>query len=439
MFLYPNDLYDQLIHEYSKVKNQKFNALPDVPEKDLFQIFVDTAFHASFLTEEGRRIGFRIMYIPDEIAFKNKQNNIIFQNRIRFIPFEKKRIYSVSEVNKISPVVEYKRYILCVSPNKTRKKELFIIGLLDVGDNWWKFVHHETSGGTPPPNNYTVTCLKPGELSISSNGRIILVLRNGQIEKPSNNALWEGPINDFLKIAREEFYKEVLKSINKKTYGKEDHDYPYFFYNTFLERLLFSIREKMHGGTIIILPYDINKNDTRLTDRINIKYSCNYNYAWDTLISYLKTHWEYYDLHFSLWDNKQTITTEKFQKHSILNSHLEEISDSISDLVNAIASMSSIDGAVVLNDHFEVIGFGAEVLAVSPSLVNVKVYAKNGRMKSIPIESYGTRHRSAFRFCSSFDNAIAFIVSQDGAVKAVKRVGSDVIIWTDINNGSLGI
>ncbi len=54
------------------------------------------------------------------------------------------------------------------------------------------------------------------------------------------------------------------------------------------------------------------------------------------------------------------------------------------------------------------------------------------------IELFGTRHRSAFRFCSSFDESVAFIVSQDGEIKIAKRVGSEVILWSNINIGSLG-
>jgi hypothetical protein len=54
------------------------------------------------------------------------------------------------------------------------------------------------------------------------------------------------------------------------------------------------------------------------------------------------------------------------------------------------------------------------------------------------IEFFGTRHRSAFRFCSSLEDSVAFIVSQDGETKVAKRVGSEVILWTNIDVGALG-
>ena len=90
---------------------------------------------------------------------------------------------------------------------------------------------------------------------------------------------------------------------------------------------------------------------------------------------------------------------------------------------------------------FVLSGFGGEVIALSPTLHRVKVatdcFAKHGA--HVSIEEYGTRHRSAFRFCSSFEDSVAFIISQDGGVKVTKRHGADVLLWPDVNMGSLGI
>lgn len=52
--------------------------------------------------------------------------------------------------------------------------------------------------------------------------------------------------------------------------------------------------------------------------------------------------------------------------------------------------------------------------------------------QSVSVDNYGTRHRSAFRFSSSLDDSVAFIVSQDGGVKARKGVQDKVFLWPDI-------
>jgi DNA integrity scanning protein DisA with diadenylate cyclase activity len=79
------------------------------------------------------------------------------------------------------------------------------------------------------------------------------------------------------------------------------------------------------------------------------------------------------------------------------------------------------------------------VIATSPSLTEVEAVTDYHPSTSVPIESFGTRHRSAFRFCSSLEDSASFVVSQDGGVKAIKRVGDKVNLWPDINTGFMGI
>ncbi|AZS13976.1 hypothetical protein EI981_05595 [Paenibacillus lutimineralis] len=95
----------------------------------------------------------------------------------------------------------------------------------------------------------------------------------------------------------------------------------------------------------------------------------------------------------------------------------------------------------MMTDKLRLLGFGAEVTVSSPSLSKIKVAEDvNGIGNNyFPIESFGTRHRSAFRFCSSYENSVAFVISQDGGVKAIKRVGADIVLWPDINLSYLGI
>ena len=83
----------------------------------------------------------------------------------------------------------------------------------------------------------------------------------------------------------------------------------------------------------------------------------------------------------------------------------------------------------------------AEVTAISPTLKNIRIAHDNkgdiGHM--VQLDSFGTRHRSAFRICSNYEDSLAFVVSQDGGIKAIMRVGADLLIWQDINRELFGI
>ena len=96
--------------------------------------------------------------------------------------------------------------------------------------------------------------------------------------------------------------------------------------------------------------------------------------------------------------------------------------DAARDAARFIASLTSVDGAVVLTDTLRIIGFGAEVTASFSG--GDKVYiahtAEAAHTNEVRFAEYGTRHRSAFRFVASMEPSVGFIMSQDGGVKAVQ-------------------
>jgi hypothetical protein len=437
MVIYPKDLIPVLMRKWAYLRKSPYWKPPTLPPRAVLELLLDVAFHATFIAEEGRRPGFRVIYYPSKVYNKEKDEP---DYRFRMLAFDLPRPYTVSEVNRLAPAAELTRILLCVEniSNDSQTPDLRIWSMLDVGENWWKFIHNEVSMGYSLPNHLTITSSCPGELSLSVEGDVIMTLRNGQILYPASDALQNGPVADFLKSGKRQLYKDVLAALKLTAWDDEgvDEDYPLRFYTAFLKRILFYIRQKQHGGLIIIIPNSINKNDTRLTDRINIKYPCSYDYSWDIMVRNLAGQHRFYDLHFPLWDGKKTATKKVFQEYHLLSDENEELDEALGDAAQAIAALTSVDGAVVMTDLFQVMGFGAEVIAISSSLREI-VMAIKPKHYRLPIESYGTRHRAAFRFCSTFEDSVALVVSRDGGVKAIKRVGSDVFFWPDIDTGSL--
>ena len=174
MSYYPNDLIPILKKKCASLNKIRGHEPPNLPSDAELESLLDVAFQASFLTEEGRRLGFRIVYASkDEIGESINEEIEFFGSGTKAIPFDNPRPYSVSEINRVSPAAEFTRLMICVSNSKSAENpKLTIWGLLDVGANWWKFVHHESSGGRCPPSQITVTCYNPGELSLSSGGDI---------------------------------------------------------------------------------------------------------------------------------------------------------------------------------------------------------------------------------------------------------------------------
>lgn len=443
MTKYPKDLVGIINKSCKRLKRHKFHRPPMViPEIALARV-LEVAYQASFKTEEKRRPGFRIiLYSPtDHKKYMQNRESMhkYYNNWFRLIPFESARRFTAAEINRLAPAAELTRLLVCVSCEEYESPVIW--AMLDTGENWWKFIHHEVSGGMPPPNHLTITSMMPGELTVSAEGTVFATLKDGEISQPSMDSLWTGQVSDFLEPARHRLYEDAVSNLKSKKWDDDgnDNDFPHRFYTFFLERVLFYTRLRDHGGTILMIPEQITQDDTRILDRLNTKYSCTYQAAWNLLVRSLVNHRKFYDLHFPLWDGKKRISKELFQEHSMLKSEGQDIEEGLTDVAQAIAAMTAVDGAVVINRNFDVLGFGAEVIASSPSLSNVSVFSGNKKRGAIPIEAFGTRHRSAFRFCSSFEDAVAFVVSQDGGIKAVKRVAKDVALWPDINSGSMGI
>jgi hypothetical protein len=45
---------------------------------------------------------------------------------------------------------------------------------------------------------------------------------------------------------------------------------------------------------------------------------------------------------------------------------------------------------------------------------------------------FGTRHRSMMRHCAAYPDSVGFVVSQDGDVRAISRVGEQIVLWDNI-------
>ena len=442
MFQYPNTLLQEVREKWQKRKYPGEH-VPPLPSDDILSRMLEVAYHASFLTEEGRRLGFRVAYLPQDDATKREEE--AFPGRMRPIALSKPRDFSVGELLRLAPATDPTKVLICVEPLRGVRdlQSLAIWGLLDAGSSWWNFVHGESSEGIPPPNCFTISSTRPGHLSVSRVGLILATLSNGRIVAPTEDIFYEGPIGAFFEPPGKALYNDVVTLLGTKRFDPEgqDDNYPQRRYVEYLERVLFHVRDSRHGGMLIVVRDELTEADSRLTDRVSIKYPSSYDIEWDLLARALVGHTRYYELWNQLWDGKEPLTADKFQEFHMVESGNEDLEVAIADSVKFIASLSGVDGAIAITDRLRVIGFGVEITALSPTVTRIKAVSDSAGKSGewISIDTYGTRHRSAIRFCSSYEESVAFVVSQDGGVKAVKRVGSEVLLWPDINVGFFGI
>jgi hypothetical protein len=197
----------------------------------------------------------------------------------------------------------------------------------------------------------------------------------------------------------------------------------------FIESLLLYTADLKHGGTLLFVPEEYTHDDVRLKSRVSIKYVLSSRRPAEALVSTMAARLRNNHAAERL-DSRKTIKVGELEQNAVLAERQQECEDAARDAARFIASLSAVDGAVVLTDTLRIIGFGAEVTATfSADTFHVAQNAEGTETKEARFANYGTRHRSAFRFVGSLESSVAFVMSQDGGVKALRQVGSNLVMW----------
>jgi hypothetical protein len=199
------------------------------------------------------------------------------------------------------------------------------------------------------------------------------------------------------------------------------------------------MRNSHHGGTILFLPAEGDGSIEKLGGRVRPKYgfaSEEPRRRFPTLIVALinalaaaqPTHPE-----------RRTVGWEEYV--SSTDGDVAQIDEAIFELAHQVAGLAAVDGAVVLNKRFELLGFGAEIGGDLPGVrwVARALDAEGTAKVRESVERDGTRHRSAYRLCNFAHEALAIVVSQDGTVRFVKWHEGEVTYWDHVSTSVLDV
>jgi DNA integrity scanning protein DisA with diadenylate cyclase activity len=97
--------------------------------------------------------------------------------------------------------------------------------------------------------------------------------------------------------------------------------------------------------------------------------------------------------------------------------------------------LMSVDGALVVTQGLELVGFGAELRADAAGLKQVRhaLDLEGDIFVNESLDNVGTRHRAVYRFCQTFSDCLAIVVSQDGTVQFVKNHNGTVTYWNQLS------
>jgi hypothetical protein len=192
-------------------------------------------------------------------------------------------------------------------------------------------------------------------------------------------------------------------------------------YSDAIAGLLHRVRIMSHGGTVLMVTSGVSYDALEDNGLLTVKYRCDDDALWRLLVRRLV--WEGRLIEM-LSDPQPRDATE------LLNTDdkLDSIYRATSDQLSLLAGLSADD------QELRLLGAGCVILAEdSAELPLMEATTSDASSpRSVSPDGYGTRHRSAFRFCAAVPESIAFVVSQDGGVKAVTESAGRIIMWPDI-------
>jgi hypothetical protein len=400
---YPKDLAK---HVHSVLNSAARTFLP--PLHTLEELF-EHLYFASLQQEEAENVTCRVAFIDRQ----NLEQAEHPKNVWRFYPLSPDIAFTTRNLTKLSKGADPWASTLAVGVNA--KGDLRIWGLFDQTVHENTFIFQETHKGITAPGMFQSSVEGVGEIA-AFNGNIFLGrLRQNVMATKELAVLDYGPI-----------HQKLSQSIrgHKAGVSHSDSSLERRWLST-LSRILIGIRRYRHGGAVLL-----SDNPRGLEVRYNLQYA-RLSEALDRVTSlYRRSD----SMHSRIWGSKRrSLPMSLYLDESILESDIRQTENEITGCVRFLSSLSRVDGLLWFKRNLTLQGFGVLVQGTSgPQMVFRANNAHSTDLTEIDVQNFGTRHRSMMRYCSQNADAVGFVVSQDGDVRAITSQNEKVILWESI-------
>lgn len=375
------------------------------------------SFQASMTAEEGRPTRYRLLLTPPERLPEHGSPT----TGVLRLRFDQTRPFTTDELRRLAPSVPFEAALIGAWMDDDGK--LRIWGVAHSGPAWLA----PTWGGRDVVPVWTtdpiVHVSGPGRLAVRCAGHLVGGLERG--------ILVDAAMDVFESVWLAERFAQEREVVRTRHAAGQagasaptdvEHSLVRTVSQHMLRRVIQLVREARHGGMFLIVSSEAHCH----ADTLRLKY----RFAPDEPTQRFNT------LLMSLLDRLASRTT----KNSVgwmdfatdLSPDMEELERAIFEVSRVIAGLAAIDGAVVLDKRFSIVGFGAEVSATLPAPNGVweAIDVEGVHRQSDPVENVGTRHRAAYRFVRDHPQGLAIVISHDGAVRFVANQDGEVVFWS---------
>ena len=413
---YPRELAERIISEWPEVSNP----LDDLPPKEALISLLSESFQASLLREESRPITCRLVLVnPCELSEAEGP-----PTGMHVLQLEDERKLSAQEIRRLSPCATFYRSLIGI---RWGSEEGFRIwAILNSGTRWVARIDGGRLQSSAAPDRLIIHLSAPGNLIISRGDNLITTLLNGRLEGHGFD-IYEAR---WLQKSQEDFEQWAIRECfrDHDIGAIVESDFVNMLGQNFTRRIISKVRRARHGGMLIIVR---TKDAAKIVDpqgSIRPKYWIKETRARhrcrELLFAVMRT--------LSLVGAEHGLKTVSWKDYQGLeDERLARLDESIFECANFLADLMAVDGALVVTDAWDVIGFGAEIHG--PSNRNEVVYRaldlEGTKLIAERADEAGTRHRAACRLSHQHPECMITVVSQDGAVRYVSNLNGKVIYW----------
>jgi Probable sensor domain DACNV len=424
---YPSDLAALVLHRWDEaLAAGRTDRMP--PDAAALTAVLSTCYQATLLREEGRPVTFRLA-VSDPDAFDaaagppSGLHRLLFTRRLPLDPHELRRL---------APAAVFSRSLIGATLTPPEGPEMW--GIIHSGPHWLQPVRGGRAREQAIPQVLIIAATGPGRLLVSIGTITLAELKSGTLSGVEMDLFQSRWVQDRLSEMSRLHLTEhapradgsnaaIATPIAAKLAGHV------------LRRMVATVRAAQHGGTLIVIP---QYRARELSDgrHMRVKYGFTDEEPRRRIVTLVRAIMD----EVSRYDPDGTILGWESDQAGPVG-QLGELDEALFEVAHLLADLTHVDGTLLITDSLEVLGFGVEIAGELPKVTRVAraLDLEGNQREWVRTDRVGTRHRSAYRLCQALHDALALVVSQDGALHFIRWHVDGVAYWEQVATGPLEI
>jgi hypothetical protein len=393
--------------------------------------FLEVVYFASLKTEEGKPLQLRVALVDPKNQDPDRPPRPR-ADRWRIVELARRVPFTVPNVVKLSKAAD--PWSSCLAVYFDESSDFYVWGLIDQTVHFNRMLVRENEGGYAPPGLFQVFATGTADLTVYRHYSFVARLAQDNLSSHQNDVFWEGQISKKLSEGIKTYIDGVLRRFPVKDLTYEKDEWAASLARRWrgtLCRVLIGIQRYRHGGAVLL---------TRGTADLDVKYRISYSRLPEALVhlevstisetlAYRKIFEDYIDV------DKDRVPVDLYLDEALFGNEAEDFRDEITGCVRFVSSLSCVDGLILMTPELSVRGFGVEIRSkkdIDVLYLSPRAKASMGAERAIDPNHYGTRHRSMMRYCMAHPKSVGFVISQDGEIRAMTRVGARLVMWENL-------